>query len=99
MKQWLMQVSFSKRENEFKVPHYKVGDEVLAFSYISGKFFIGTISAVNSYADTNQSVVNYTIMIDETKGVPNIPEALVFDNKDDAYEWTVKLQNELSASY
>ena len=94
-----MQVSFSKRENEFKVPHYKVGDEVLAFSHISGKFFVGTISAVTSYSDTNQSVVNYTIMIDENKGVPNVPEALVFDNKDDAYEWTIKLQNELNTCY
>ena len=90
-----MQVSFSKRENQFKVPHYKVGDEVLAFSYISGKFFIGTISAVNSYADTNQSVVNYTIMIDETKGVPNVPEALVFDNKEDAKEWINTLDKDL----
>lgn len=94
-----MQVKFSRKENEFKVPHYKVGDEVLAFSHISGKFFTGIISAVTSYADNNQSVVNYTIMIDETKGVPNVPEELVFDNKDDAYEWTVRLQNELSASY
>jgi hypothetical protein len=94
-----MQVSFGRKENEFKVPHYKVGDEVLAFSHISGKFFTGIISAVTSYADNNQSVVNYTIMIDETKGVPNVPEELVFDNKDDAYEWTVRLQNELSASY
>lgn len=94
-----MQVSFNKNENQFKVPHYKVGDEVLAFSHISGKFFVGKISAVNSYADDNQSVVNYTIMIDETKGVPNVPEELVFDNKDDAYEWTVRLQNELSSSH
>lgn len=94
-----MQVNFGRKENEFKVPHYKVGDEVLAFSHISGKFFVGIISAVTSYADNNQSVVNYTIMIDETKGVPNVPEELVFDNKDDAYEWTVKLQNELSAGY
>ena len=94
----LMQVNFSGKENQFKVPHYKVGDEVLAFSHISGKFFVGTISAVTSYADNNQSVVNYTIMIDETKGVPNVPEELVFDNKDDAYEWTVGLQNELSSS-
>ena len=93
-----MQVNFSRKENEFKVPHYKVGDEVLAFSHISGKFFVGKISAVNSYANTNQSVVNYTIMIDEVKGVPNVPEELVFDNKDDAYEWTVRLQNELSSS-
>ena len=93
-----MQVNFSKKKNDFKVPHYKVGDEVLAFSHISGKFFVGKISAVNSYADTNQSVVNYTIMIDEIKGVPNVPEELVFDNKDDAYEWTVRLQNELSSS-
>ena len=92
-----MQVNFGRKENEFKVPHYKVGDEVLAFSYISGIFFVGTISAVTSYADNNQSVVNYTIMIDETKGVPNVPEELVFDNKDDAYEWTVRLQNELSS--
>lgn len=94
-----MQVNFNGKENQFKVPHYKVGDEVLAFSYISGQFFVGTISAVNSYADTNQSVVNYTIMIDENKGVPNVSEALVFDNKEDAYEWTIKLQNELSACY
>ena len=86
-----MQVNFSGKENQFKVPHYKVGDEVLAFSYISGKFFVGTISAVNSYVDTNQSVVNYTIMIDETKGVPNVPEELVFDNKDDAKEWVTSL--------
>ena len=56
-----MQVNFNGKENQFKVPHYKVGDEVLAFSYISGKFFIGTISAVTSYADNNQSVVNYAI--------------------------------------
>ena len=90
-----MQVNFSKRENEFKVPHYKVGDEVLAFSHISGKFFVGTISAITSYADNNQSVVNYTIMIDETKGVPNVPEALVFDNKDDAKDWVKALDMEL----
>lgn len=86
-----MQVSFNKNENQFKVPHYKVGDEVLAFSHISGKFFVGKISAVNSYADDNQSVVNYTIMIDETKGVPNVPEELVFDNKEDAKEWVMSL--------
>ena len=91
MKQWLMQASFSKIENEFKVPHYKVGDEVLAFSYISGKFFVGTINAVNSYADNNQSIVNYTIMIDENKGVPNVPEALVFDDKEDARDWLASL--------
>jgi hypothetical protein len=86
-----MQVSFNKNENQFKVPHYKVGDEILAFSHISGKFFVGTINAVTSYADNNQSVVNYTIMIDETKGVPNVPEELVFDNKEDAKEWVTSL--------
>ena len=86
-----MQVNFNGKENQFKVPHYKVGDEVLAFSHISGKFFVGTVSAVNSYADTNQSVVNYTIMIDEIKGVPNVPEELVFDNKDDAKDWVKSL--------
>ena len=90
-----MQVNFNGKENQFKVPHYKVGDEVLVFSHISGKFFVGTVSAVNSYADTNQSVVNYTIMIDENKGVPNVPEALVFDNKDDAKEWVKALNMEL----
>lgn len=86
-----MQVNLNGKENQFKVPHYQVGDEVLAFSYISGKFFVGNISAVNIYADNNQSVVNYTIMIDETKGVPNIPEALVFDNKEDAKDWITSL--------
>ena len=90
-----MQVNFNGKENQFKVPHYKVGDEVLAFSHISGKFFVGNISAVNSYADINQSIVNYTIMIDENKGVPNVPEALVFDNKDDAREWVKALDMEL----
>lgn len=94
-----MQVDFNKAiPGMFKMPRYIIGDEVLAFSYISGKFFTGIISAITSYADNNQSVVNYTIMIDETKGVPNVPEELVFDNKDDAYEWTVRLQNELSVS-
>ena len=90
-----MQVNFSRKENEFKVPHYKIGDEVLAFSYISGKFFVGNISAITSYADNNQSVVNYTIMIDKNKGVPNVPEALVFDNKDDAKEWVKTLNMEI----
>lgn len=90
-----MQVNFSGKENEFKVPHYKVGDEVLAFSYISGKFFVGTISAVTSYADNNQSVVNYTIMIDENKGVPNVPEALVFDDKEDARVWIKSMEQDL----
>lgn len=90
-----MQVNFNGKENQFKVPYYKVGDEVLAFSYISGKFFIGNISAVTSYADNNQSIVNYTIMIDENKGVPNVPEALVFDNKEDAREWVKALDMEL----
>lgn len=90
-----MQVNFNGKENQFKVPNYKVGDEVLAFSYISGKFFVGNISAVNSYADNNQSIVNYTIMIDETKCIPNVPEALVFDNKEDAREWVKALDMEL----
>lgn len=91
-----MQVSFSRKENDFKVPHYKVGDEVLAFSHISGKFFTGTISAVTSYADTNQSVVDYTIMIDEVKGVPNVPEALVFDDKEDARIWIKSMEQDLA---
>ena len=86
-----MQVNFNRKENQFKVPHYKVGDEVLAVSYIRGKFFIGNISAVNSYADTNQSIVNYIIMTDENKGVPNVPESLVFDNKNDAKDWVTSL--------
>lgn len=90
-----MQVNFNRKENQFKVPHYKVGDEVLAFSHISGKFFVGTVSAVNSYADTNQSVVNYTIMIDENKGIPNVPEALVFDDVNDTKEWVNSLRMEL----
>lgn len=90
-----MQVNFNRKENQFKVPHYKVGDEVLAFNHISGKFFVGTVNAANSYIDTNQSVVNYTIMIDETKGVPDVPEDLVFDNKDDAREWVKALDMEL----
>ena len=90
-----MQVNFNGKENQFKVPHYKVDDEVLAFSYISGKFFVGTISAVNSYVDNNQSVVTYTIIIDENKYVPNVPEALVFDNKDAAREWVKGLDMEL----
>ena len=90
-----MQVNFGRKENEFKVPHYKVGDEVLAFSHISGTFFTGIISAVTSYADNNQSVVNYTIMIDENKGVPNVPETLVFDDKEDAKEWINGLDKDL----
>lgn len=90
-----MQVNFNGKENQFKVPHYKVGDEVLAFSYISGKFFVGNIGAVNSYADNNQSIVNYTIMIDENKGIPNVPEALVFDDVNDAKEWVNSLKMEL----
>lgn len=90
-----MQVNFNGKENQFKVPHYKVGDEVLAFSYISGKFFVGNIGAVNSYADNNQSIVNYTIMIDENKGIPNVPEALVFDDVNDAKEWVNSLRMEL----
>lgn len=91
-----MQVNFNRKENQFKVPHYKVGDEVLAFSHISGKFFTGTISAMTSYADTNQSVVNYTIMIDEVKGVPNVPEALVFDDKEDARIWIKSMEQDLA---
>lgn len=90
-----MQVNFNGKKNQFKVPHYKVGDEVLAFSHISSTFFIGTISAVISYVNTNQSVVNYTIMIDKTEGVPNVPEALVFDNKEDAKEWINALNKDL----
>lgn len=90
-----MQVNFNGKENQFKVPHYKVDDEVLAFSYISGKFFVGNIGAVNSYVDNNQSIVNYTIMIDENKGIPNVPEALVFDDVNDAKEWVDSLRMEL----
>lgn len=90
-----MQVNFNGKENQFKVPHYKVDDEVLAFSYISGKFFVGNIGSVNSYADNNQSIVNYTIMIDENKGIPNVPEALVFDDINDAKEWVNSLRMEL----
>lgn len=90
-----MQVNFNGKENQFKVPHYKVGDEVLAFSYISGKFFVGNIGSVNSYADNNQSIVNYTIMIDENKGIPNVPEALIFDDVNDAKEWVNSLRMEL----
>lgn len=34
-------------------------------------------------------------MIDENKGVPNVPEALVFDDKEDAKEWINKLDKDL----
>lgn len=29
-----MQVNFNGKENQFKVPHYKVGDEVLALAIL-----------------------------------------------------------------
>jgi hypothetical protein len=82
--------------DKFKVPHYRVGDEVLAFSHISGKFFRGKIGQINTYTDINQNAINYTVMIDETKGVPNVPEALVFDKTSDAYKWTKDVQEELA---
>ena len=34
-------------------------------------------------------------MIDENKGVPNVPKALVFDDKEDAKEWINELDKDL----
>ena len=64
-------------------------------SYISGKWCFGRISDVNSYAGKRQRAGKYSIMVDEKKGVPNVPEALVFDDKEDAKEWINELDREL----
>lgn len=89
-----MQVDFNKGD-KFKVPHYRVGDDVIAFSHISGEFFKGYIGSINTYTDTNQSSITYLVMIDEHKGVPNVPEALVFDSFRDAEKWTRDVQKKL----
>ena len=88
-----MQVNLNN--NKFKVPRHNVGDEVLAFSYISGRFFRGWIGNINLYCDANQCAINYTVMIDEQKGVPNVPEALIFDNFSDAQTWIKSTQEKL----
>lgn len=82
--------------NKFKLPRYQVGDEVLAFSHISGQFFRGYIGQIQTYTDRNQNSITYLVMIDETKGVPNVPEAMIFNSCTDAYEWTKELQKKLS---
>lgn len=90
-----MQVNFNNKEIQFKVPDYNVGDNVIAFSYISGSFFKGEIINIQTYTDKNQNSINYTIALDEQKAVPNVPEALVFNNTDEAKEWIDELQSKL----
>ena len=81
--------------SKFKVPTYQVGEEVIFFSAISGCFAKGVISQIQTYTDSNQNAINYTIMLDETKGVPNVPEAVVFDNYKDANKWLTDIQVKL----
>lgn len=89
-----MQVEFNPND-KFKVPRYRVGDEVLAFSHISGEFFKGWIGQIQTYTDKNQNSITYLVMIDEQKGVPNVPEALVFESFKDAEKWTRDIQKKL----
>lgn len=90
-----MQVNFNKQEVQFKVPDYNVGDTVVAFSHISGCFFKGEIINIQTYTDRNQNSINYTISIDEQRAVPNVPEALVFTNVDDARAWVEEVKEKL----
>lgn len=81
--------------SKFKVPDYQVGEEVIFFSPLSGCFAKGVISQIQTYTDDNQNVINYTIMLNETKGVPNVPEAIVFDSYKDANKWLSDIQLKL----
>lgn len=88
-----MQVNFDN--NLFRVPSYKVGEEVLFFSPVSGEFARGFIGNVSTFTDSNQNAISYLIMLDEQRGVPNIPEALIFDDIKDASSWIKEVQEKL----
>lgn len=88
-----MQVNFDS--NLFRVPAYKVGEEVLFFSPVSGEFAKGFIGNISTFTDTNQNAISYLIMLDEQRCVPNVPEALVFDNTKDASSWIKEVQEKL----
>lgn len=88
-----MQVNFDS--NLFRVPAYKVGEEVIFFSHVSGEFVKGFIGNISTYTDNNQNAINYTIMLDEQRGVPNIPQALVFSSFKEANDWIREVQEKL----
>lgn len=88
-----MQVNLGN--NLFKVPAYKVGEEVIFFSYVSGEFAKGFIGNVSTFTDNNQNAINYLVMLDEQRGVPNVPEALVFDSFKEANDWIREVQEKL----
>lgn len=91
-----MQVSFNNNDVEgIKIPKHDVGQRVLFFDHVKGKFANGIIVQFQLVKTEQYQTIAYGIRTYDNNVLPCIPESLVFTDRNKAKDWIDKVNKEL----
>ena len=93
-----MQVNFNNNNNDvegIKIPKHDVGQRVLFFDHVKGKFANGIIVQFQLVKTEQYQTIAYGIRTYDNNVLPCIPESLVFTDRNKAKDWIDKVNKEL----
>lgn len=91
-----MQVNLNNKEsNKVNIVKYKytLGDKVLFIDLQNNKCRYGEVKAVSVYHDKLNNATSYTLLTDEGQAVGNVPENIMFNNRDELLNWAIDITN------
>lgn len=91
-----MQVNLNNKEsNKVNIVKYKyaLGDKVLFIDLQTNKCRYGEVKAVSVYHDKLNNATSYTLLTDEGQAVGNVPENIMFNNRDELLNWAINVTN------
>ena len=91
-----MQVNLgSNKNNKINTVKYKyaLGDEVLFIDLQTNKCRYGEVKAVSIYHDELNNATSYTLLTDKGQAVGNVPESIIFNNRDELLNWAIDITN------
>lgn len=91
-----MQVNLgNNKSNKLNIVKHKyaLGDKVLFIDLQTNKCRYGEVKAVSVYHDELNNATSYTLLTDKGQAVGNVPETIMFNNRDELLNWAIDITN------
>lgn len=93
-----MQVNIgNNKRNKVNTVNYKyaLGDKVIFIDLQTNVCRHGEVKAVSIYHDELNNATSYTLLTDKGQAVGNVPESIIFTNRDELLNWAIDITNKV----
>lgn len=81
--------------NKIKIPKHDIGDNILYFDHVKGKFDYGDVIQIQVIKTEQYETVAYAVNTSENITLPCVPEELTFSSKHEAECWLDNVKSQL----